>query len=124
MDQFCLTISHLPSIENVRVIISDIAKIFDVMGWLSPMIAQRKVLQCLCKLTLFPERSMKYGCSGDLNSPLSQASLFLAVTLQKKQALSQFNYMASVMLQKMPMQVLSTYAWWTPTESAYFTCHV
>ena len=46
MDQFHLTVSNLPSIENVtkQLIVSDIAKIFDVLGWFSPVIAAMKIL--------------------------------------------------------------------------------
>ena len=46
MDQFHLTVSNLSSTENVtkRVIVSDIAKIFDVLGWFSPVIAKMKIL--------------------------------------------------------------------------------
>ena len=46
MDQFHLTVSNLPPIENVtkRLIVSDIAKIFDVLGWFSPVIAAMKIL--------------------------------------------------------------------------------
>lgn len=46
MDQFHLTISNLPSTKNVtkRLIVSDVAKIFDVLGWFSPVIAKLKIL--------------------------------------------------------------------------------
>ena len=41
-----LTIADLPPLENVtkRVLVSDIAKTFDVLGWLSPTIIKVKVL--------------------------------------------------------------------------------
>ena len=46
MDQFHLTISNLPSTEIVtkRIIVSDIAKIFDVLGRFSPVIPKIKIL--------------------------------------------------------------------------------
>ena len=45
-DQFRLTISNPPPSENLtkRVIVSDIAKIFDALGWFSPVIAKMKIL--------------------------------------------------------------------------------
>ena len=45
-DEFRLTISSLPSTGNItkRAIVSDIAKIFDVLGWFSPVIAKMKIL--------------------------------------------------------------------------------
>ena len=45
------------------------------------------------------------GVDGELNSPLSLNDLFLGVTSQKMYILYHFSYMASVMPQKMLMQV-------------------
>ena len=45
-DQFRLTITDLPPTDDVtkRVIVSDIAKVFDVLGWFSPVIIKMKIL--------------------------------------------------------------------------------
>ena len=45
-DQFRLTVSKLPSVENVtkRVLVSDVAKVFDVLGWFAPTIIAMKIL--------------------------------------------------------------------------------
>ena len=45
-DQFRLTISKLPLSENVtkRILISDIAKVFDVLGWFAPATVSMKIL--------------------------------------------------------------------------------
>ena len=45
-DHFRLTIADLPPIEDVtkRILVSDIAKMFDVLGWFSPSIIKVKIL--------------------------------------------------------------------------------
>ena len=45
-DHFRLTISNLPSVDVVtkRVLVSDVAKTFDVLGWFSPAIIKVKIL--------------------------------------------------------------------------------
>ena len=46
MDAFHITISNLLPLEGVtkRTLVSDIAKIFDVLGWFSPAIVSMKIL--------------------------------------------------------------------------------
>ena len=46
MDHFRLTIADLPPLDNItkRVLVSDIAKTFDVLGWFSPAIIKVKIL--------------------------------------------------------------------------------
>lgn len=45
-DQFQLTVSGLPSVENLtkRILVSDMAKVFDVLGWFAPAIVAMKIL--------------------------------------------------------------------------------
>ena len=45
-DNFRLTVADLPPLENVtkRLLISDIAKTFDVLGWFAPAIIKAKIL--------------------------------------------------------------------------------
>ena len=45
-DHFCLTVAKLPSGENItkRVLISDVAKTYDVLGWFSPTTIKVKIL--------------------------------------------------------------------------------
>ena len=45
-DQFRLSISELPPLDCVtkRVLVSDVAKTFDVLGWFSPTIIKMKIL--------------------------------------------------------------------------------
>ena len=46
LDHFRLTVSKLPSLENVtkRALVSDVAKIFDALGWFSPTTVKMKIL--------------------------------------------------------------------------------
>jgi len=46
MDHFRLTIAKLPPLDNItkRMLVSDIAKTFDVLGWFSPTIIKVKIL--------------------------------------------------------------------------------
>ena len=46
MDHFRLTIADLPPLDNVtkRILVSDIAKTFDVLGWFSPATIKVKIL--------------------------------------------------------------------------------
>ena len=46
MDHFRLTIAKLPHLDNVtkRVLISDVGKTFDVLGWFSPCMIKMKIL--------------------------------------------------------------------------------
>ena len=53
-DEFHLNISEFPSAENMtkRMLVSDIAKVFDVLEWFSPAIVTMKIiLQQLWKVT-------------------------------------------------------------------------
>ena len=45
-DHFCLTVAKLPSGKNItkRVLISDVAKTYDVLGWFSPTTNKVKIL--------------------------------------------------------------------------------
>ena len=45
-DQFRLTVTNLPPTDRVtkRVVVSDIAKVFDILGWFSPVIIKMKIL--------------------------------------------------------------------------------
>ena len=46
LDHFCLTITDLPPHENLtkRALASDIAKMFDVLGWFAPVTIKAKIL--------------------------------------------------------------------------------
>ena len=46
LDHFRLTVADLPPLENVtkRLLVSDIAKTFDVLGWFAPSIIKAKIL--------------------------------------------------------------------------------
>ena len=46
MDHLCLTIIDLPHFDNLtkRALVSDIAKIFDILGWYSLCIIKAKIL--------------------------------------------------------------------------------
>ena len=45
-DQFHLTISQsiMPDVLTKQVLVSDIARIFDILGWFSPIVIEVKVL--------------------------------------------------------------------------------
>ena len=46
MDHFKLSVAELPPLENVtkRLLVSDVAKTFDILGWFSPSIIKVKIL--------------------------------------------------------------------------------
>ena len=46
LDHFCLTIADLPAPDIVtkQILISNIAKIFDVFGWFLPIIIKMKII--------------------------------------------------------------------------------
>ena len=46
MDRFRLTVADLPPLENVtkRLLVSDIARTFDVLGWFAPTLIKAKIL--------------------------------------------------------------------------------
>ena len=46
MDHFCLTIANLPPLNNItkRVLVSDVAKTFNLLGWFSPTTIKVKIL--------------------------------------------------------------------------------
>ena len=47
LDQFRLTVADLPSTERIitkQLLVSDIAKVYDVLGWFSPSIIKAKIL--------------------------------------------------------------------------------
>ena len=50
LDQFRLTVSKLPASDHItkRLLVSDIAKTFDVLGWFSPSIVKAKTLLQRC----------------------------------------------------------------------------
>ncbi len=45
-DHFRLTVAKLPPLENItkQILVSDVAKTFDVLGWFSPTIIKIKIL--------------------------------------------------------------------------------
>ena len=49
-DHFRLTVTDLPHLHNLtkRALVSDIAKMFDVLGWFSPSIVKAKILLQCC----------------------------------------------------------------------------
>ena len=46
LDTFRITVSDLPPLENLtkRAIVSDVEKVFDVLGWCAPTIVKMKIL--------------------------------------------------------------------------------
>ena len=46
MDHFCLTVADLPPLERVtrHLLVSDIDKTFDVLGWFAPTVVKAKIL--------------------------------------------------------------------------------
>ena len=46
MDHFCLTVADLPLLENITklVLVSDIAKTLDLLGWFASSIIKAKIL--------------------------------------------------------------------------------
>ncbi len=45
-DQFHLTVASLPTQQNItkRLLVSEVAKLFDVLGWFSPAVIKAKIL--------------------------------------------------------------------------------
>ena len=50
LDQFRLTVAELPVSENLtkRLLVSDVAKTFDILGWFAPSIVKAKILLQRC----------------------------------------------------------------------------
>lgn len=115
MDQFHLTITNLPSTNNVtkQTIVSDTAKIFDMLGCLSPVITKMKILfQRLWEHKVDQDDPVPKGIykiwlqwRSELRSTTSKP---IPHCYSPKEGLSRFSYMALATLQKMPMQGLST----------------
>ena len=111
MDHFCLTIANLPPLNNItkRVLVSDVAKTFNLLGWFSPTTIKVKILfQRLWE--------QKVGWDDLVPDPIyeswfqwrSELHLFVTntipnVILTRNHKLPLFSYMDSVMPQKMPM---------------------
>ena len=116
-DHFRLTISNLspPEIITKRTLVSDIAKIFDVLGWFSPTVIKMKMLlQRLWELKiawddLVPTSIQKSGYNGYLNCHLLQTVMCLVTTSPKMLPSILYSYMDFVTHLKMHMQVLCTY---------------
>ena len=114
-DHFRLTIADLPPIHNLtkRMLVSDIAKTFDVLGWFSPTIIKMKILlQRLWEMngtTLFPRRFVTHGCSGDQNCICSPPNTSHGATTPRKVASLLLSSMGFVMLRKehTPLQSIS-----------------
>ena len=65
MDHFRLTIAQLPPLDNItkRMLVSDIAKTFDVLGWFAPAVIKVKIL--LQRLW-----EQKIGCDDRVPTPI------------------------------------------------------
>lgn len=102
LDHFRLAITSLSHQESVtkRAMSSDIARIFDVLGWMAPVIVKAKViLQRLWEEKLLwddivPEHLKEVW----LQYQSSWRNSFHAVTSQSMSTLNSSNFMVSVML--------------------------
>ena len=117
-DMFHLTISDSPPSGKVtkRVLVSDIAKVFDVLGWFSPtMITMKILLQRLWELRVGWDDSVpeEIGDDGGPNSQICPPRAYLDVISQRKQLLSPFRFTASVMHLKTHMLESYIYVLWT-----------
>ena len=89
MDHFRLTVAKLSPLGNItkRTLISDIAKIFDVLGWFFPSIIKMKILlQQLWELKVDWDDSapVMFGYDGDPNWNLPPIIIFLVTTSQRE----------------------------------------
>ena len=101
-DHFRLTIAALPPFDNItkRVLVSDIAKTFDVLGWFSPSLIKVKIL-----LQQVWEQRVDWddpvpssiGYSSVQNFLSSRTSTFLAVTSTSVLTSPLSNFMVSLM---------------------------
>ena len=90
-DHFHLTIAKLPSLDNVtkRVLISDVGKTFDVLGWFSPCMIKMKIMfQQLWEIkwigtTLCQTQFEKLGYTGDLSSTFCPQNTSLGATSKR-----------------------------------------
>ena len=110
LDQFNLIIAEFTSPESItkRALVSDVAKVFDIMGWFSPTVITMKILlQRLWELRLdwddFVPDHIKQTWDGELSYLILLPVPFLVVTFQEIRLLSQCKYMASVMPPRMRM---------------------
>ena len=105
MDHFHLTIAKLPTLDNVtkRVLISDVCKTFDVLGWFSPCMIKMKLLfQQLWELKLdwttrFQMQFENHGFAGDLSSIFCPQGTYPSAILRRIPMSNHSSYMDSVM---------------------------
>jgi hypothetical protein len=72
LDHFRLAVTQPPlsDVATKRIIVSDIAKTYDVLGWFSPkvkILLQKLWEQRWTGMTPFLSRSMRYGLDGGRN---------------------------------------------------------
>ena len=116
LDHFRITIAKLPFLVSgtKRMLVSDIAKTFDVLGWFSPTVVKVKILlQQLWELKVtgtlpYLNTYMTRGCIGDLNYLSCLTFEYLDVIFLREYRLCCYNFMVSVTHLKTPMVVSST----------------
>lgn len=95
-----------------RIVFSEIAKVFDALGWFSPVVKMKILLQCIweSKIDWDDQSSMTFvrsGNSGEMNSPHWQPFHCYLLELP----LYRCNCMVLATPLKMPMLESSTCAW-------------
>ena len=108
-DMFYITTSKLLPTESMtkRILVSDIAKVFDILGWSAPAVVSVKILlQRLWEEGIewddpVPETIQLAWQQGGLNSPPNCARVYLDATFRDTSRSHHCRLMASVMLQKM-----------------------
>ena len=125
----CMYVSIGPSTEVIptkRGVISDIARTFDVLGWLAPTLICMKILfQRLWEFVLHGMTRFHLTCnfntgSGNSNSNCSEQRPSTDVTSARTPPCSQHNYTDSLMRQRAP-----TLQWFTsepPTQRVHQQC--
>ena len=117
MDHFRITIARLPPLDNIikRMLVSDRAKTYDVLGWFSPTLIKAKILL---------QRLWEQKVDWDDQVPLSiydiwlqwhSALPFLSVpgtTLTRNHRSLPCNYMDLVMPRRMLKRLWSIYKCW------------
>ena len=126
-DQFCVIISQMPPIKEItkRDLISDIARIFDVLGWFSPSVIKVKILyQRLWEQKVdwddpIPSSVLSVWERWQSELPQLTKKWSLDATTPKKWQSSLYSYMVSLMHQRKRTLLLSIWGW--RTQKTIFT---
>ena len=113
LDHFRLTVVEFPETENLtkRLLVSDIAKTFDALGWSPSIIKIKILLQRIWELKI--DRDDPLPPEIEQSSRFSPIDTSLDVISPSSVASSLYNFTVSLTHQRKPTQASSTFVWST-----------